>query len=339
MSRSVATRQASTFSPLSINSVHCGNCHTLLKSIDDDSIDVIITSPPYFQQREYTGVGIGMEYSVVDYLDALLESFVEMVRVIKPTGHILYNLGDKINGKKGTLLIPYQFAIAATNQCPKVSLLNHIVWMKTNPTPRQFTRRLVSCHEPFFHFVKSTDYYYCPEQFMAAPKQQKLIPPRNPGQAYFTKIAASQLSPKEKKSAVRDLEAVIAEVKSGHIASFRMKIRGVHAPAFGGQEGGRNTQMQNRGYTIIRIHGNPMKKDALVFPVESIAGCPHPAVFPLSLIRELIKLSCPPGGIVLDPYCGSGTTLVAAKKERRNYVGIDIGAKYCAYARQRVKFA
>ena len=325
---------------LAASAVYCGDCYSLLKSLPDDSVDVVITSPPYFQQREYTGGGVGEEHSVDNYLDALLESFSEMIRVIKPTGSVLYNIGDKIDGKKGTMLIPYQFAVAARRH-PRAALLNHITWVKANPTPRQFTRRLVSCHEPFFHFVKSSAYYYNPEEFMvgAASKKSGALFVREPGKGYFDKIAASALSPDEKKAAVRDLKAVIEEVKSGRLFGFRMKIRGIHAPAFGGQEGGRNSQMRERGYTIIRMHGRPMKKDALSFPVESLEGCPHPAVFPLSLIRELIKLTCPPGGLVVDPYCGSGTTLVAAKRERRNYLGIDISPEYCDYARRRAACA
>ena len=320
-----------------VNTVYCGDCYTLLAYFPDDSVDLVITSPPYFQQRKYTGVGIGMENSVENYIDALMDSFREMVRVIKPSGGILYNLGDKIDGKRGTLLIPYQFAVAAVQTIPELSLLNHIEWVKTNPTPRQFTRRLVSCHEPFFHFVKSSQYYYCPEQFMAAPRQRELsCASGNQGQKYFAKIADSELSEMQKAAAVRDLKCVIEEAKTGEITGFRMKIRGVHAPAFGGQEGGRNTQMRRNGYTIIRMYGRPMKKDAVSFPVERIEGCPHPAIFPLAMVREFVKLVCPPDGVVLDPYCGSGTTLLAAKREGRNYVGIDISSEYCEYARRRV---
>ncbi len=190
---------AGEYSRLGINDVYCGDCLAFLKSIPDNSVDVVITSPPYFRQRKYTGVGVGMEHSVANYLEALVESFTEMMRAIKPTGSIIYNLGDKIDGKLGTLLIPYQFALLARQRNPELSLLNHITWVKTNPTPRQFTRRLVSCHEPFFHFVKSANYYYYPEEFMSAPRQQELFPANNPGKGYFKKLM-SPTSPQQKKN-------------------------------------------------------------------------------------------------------------------------------------------
>ena len=322
---------------LGVNAVYCGDCASLLKSFPDDSVDVVITSPPYFQQRGYTGIGVGMEHSVDNYLQALLESFGEMVRVIKPTGSILYNIGDKINGKKGTLLIPYRFAILAAEQHLEISLLNHITWIKSNPTPRQFLRRLVSSTEPFFHFVKSSEYCYYPDDFLVdLNRTKKNCPTERLGEGYFEKIKNSNLLKSEKLAAIRDINRVIAEVKCGKIEGFRVKIRGIHAPAFGGQAGGRNSQMQNNGYTIIRIFGKPLKKDSMAFAVENIKGCGHPAIFPLTMIKELIKLTCPAGGIVLDPYCGSGTTLAAAAEEGRQYIGIDISPEYCNFSRKRV---
>lgn len=59
------------------------------------SVDVVITSPPYFQQRDYSGIGIGNEGNVNAYIDSLMECLEELLRVVKPTGSIVYNLGDK----------------------------------------------------------------------------------------------------------------------------------------------------------------------------------------------------------------------------------------------------
>jgi len=116
-----------------------------------------------------------------------------------------------------------------------------------------------------------------------------------------------------------------------------MKIRGIHAPAFGGQDGGRKIQMQRNGFTIIRLLGEPMKKDFIQSPVETIKGIGHPAVFPMGVVQELVKLLCPAGGVVLDPYVGSGTTLLAAREENCQYIGIDIDSEYCGYAEERLK--
>ena len=320
------------------DSIQCGDASFLLRSLPVDSIDLIVTSPPYYLQRGYNGAGMGAghERSVDHYVDSLMDVFNEAVRVIKPTGSIVFNIGDKYQ-RGSLLLVPFRFALRAS-ESEIVRLVNNITWVKTNPTPRQFNRRLVSSTEPFFHFVKSSEYYYDRDAFMA---QERSVPKHKPtgrlGMKYRGLIDASALSDMEKEGAHKALDDVIEQVKSSAIHSFRMKIRGVHAEAFGGQEGGRKIQMEKLGFTIIRIKGKPMKKDVINSTVESIPGLKHDAVFPLSLIRELIRLLCPVGGVVVDPYIGSGTSAVAAKLEGRKYIGIDIDPSYCDLAIRRVR--
>ena len=147
------------------NQILCGDCVDLMKQMPDASVDAVITSPPYFQQRNYQAGGIGNEKELAEYLASLLRAFAEVVRITKPTGNIIYNLGDKYK-KGGLLLVPFRFALAAVDAF-SVSLINNITWIKRNPTPRQYKRRLVSSTEPFFHFVKTTEYYYDPQAFMA----------------------------------------------------------------------------------------------------------------------------------------------------------------------------
>jgi len=319
------------------NVIHCGDCGTILNGFPGNCIDAVITSPPYFQQREYTGIGIGMERDVSNYLDSLHESFAEIARVVKPTGSILYNIGDKIDKQRGAMLVPYRFAISALEKHSGLILLNNIVWAKKNPTPRQFNRRLVSSTEPFFHFVKSKGYYYALNDFMHPPQaKHKNRPTDKLGARYLTLLESSDLSSKERDDAKRAIREAVAEVRSEKITGFRVKIRGIHAPAFGGQDGGRKIQMEKKGFTVIRILGNPIKKDYVEFPVENVKGVEHPAVFPLQLIEEFIGLVCPPDGVVLDPYCGSGTTLLAAKHKGRKFIGIDINPKYCNFSKNRI---
>jgi site-specific DNA-methyltransferase (adenine-specific) len=130
------------------NEIVCGDSVDLLRLIPDDNVDLVITSPPYFQQREYDGGGIGNELKPDDYIFALMKIFRECVRIIKPTGSIVFNIGDKYEDSS-LLLMPYRFAMAVTDQCG-VALVNNVTWVKSNPTPRQFKRRLVSSTEPFF---------------------------------------------------------------------------------------------------------------------------------------------------------------------------------------------
>ncbi len=319
-----------------LNQITCGDSAVLLKSLTSDSVDLVITSPPYFQQRDYGSGGIGKEKNSEDYIAALLEIFKECVRVLKPTGSIIFNLGDKY--EDGSLMmLPYRFAIAATSQA-KVSLVNQITWLKTNPTPRQFKRRLVSSTEPFFHFVKSNAYQYFIDDYLAPLEMTKPTSAGgNVGQKYFGLIEQSNLTEPQKTMARDALEQIIEEVKRGEIQGFRMKIRGIHSEPFGGQEGGRKIQLDKNGFTLIRVYGNPLKKDALISPVESIKNCPHPAIYPVKIITELIKLLTREGDIVLDPFLGSGSTAVAAVQNKRQYIGFEISQEYCDFARQRLE--
>jgi len=181
------------------NEIVCGDCAALLRLIPSDSVDLVITSPPYFQQREYGGWGIGNEKSPDDYISALIGIFRECARIIKPTGSVVFNIGDKYENSS-LRLMPYRFAIAATEQC-NVILVNNVTWVKTNPTPRQFRRRLVSSTEPFFHFVKSQNYQYHIDEFLKPQDLEKSNgnngTGENVGKKYFQLIEQSQLTPKE----------------------------------------------------------------------------------------------------------------------------------------------
>lgn len=321
-----------------LDSIQCGDAANLLKQLPDQRADLIITSPPYYRQRAYndSGLSVGQERTPEYYLDTLLETFSECVRVIKPTGNIVYNIGDKyLNGS--LLLLPFRFATMACDRF-SVKLVNEITWIKRNPTPRQFNRRLVSSTEPFFHFAVADSYYYDRKSFCQAEHAlEQTNPSSKLGQKYRELIDGSDLlSDFQKQLAHRELDEVTAEVRNRKIHSFRMKIKGIHAEAFGGQEGGRKGQMNKKGFTIIRIRGEKMKRDVIESKVESLPGNAHTAVFPLKIIKEMIRLLSPADGLVIDPYMGSGTTAVAAVMENRHYIGIDIDPNYCVSAIERV---
>lgn len=315
--------------------VICGDNRDIIPHIPNQSIDLVVTSPPYFQQREYSYLGLGNESSVDEYLDNIIETLRQTIRVMKPTGNIVYNMGDKIVA--GSLrLVPYRFAIRVLDELG-LRLVNDITWIKRNPTPHQFTRRLTNSTEPFFHFALGSKYYYNRSAFQ--PDEEK--PRRNKptgklGSRYRDLIDTSDLTHQQRVSAHRALDQVIEDVRNGDIHSFRMKIRGIHAPAYGGQDGGRKMHIERDGFTIIRISGRSMKKDIIESPVESLPGNGHPAIFPVAVVREMIRLLSPPGGRVLDPYLGSGSTAVAALLEGRNSIGIDISADYCDSALNRI---
>lgn len=318
-----------------LNKIICGDCMELFKAVPDESINLVITSPPYFQQRDYGG-GIGSEDRLADYIEKLLDVMRECIRVLHPTGSIVFNLGDKYD-EASLLLVPYRFAIEVTERT-ELKLVNNITWVKRNPTPRQFKRRLVSATEPFFHFVKTDQYFYNIDAFMHSETDQRPTQSAGEklGQKYYRLIDESKLTETQKAKARAALEQVIQEVRSGTIAGFRMKIRGIHSEPFGGQAGGRQIQLEKNGFTIIRLLGNSLKRDVIEMAVESLKGRNHPAVYPVNLIKEFLYLLTQKGDTVLDPFVGSGSTAVACKLTGRNYIGFDLNPEYCQFAQERL---
>ena len=303
---------SNTTGGLPLDQILCGDNLELIRELPDRSVQLVITSPPYFQQRDYGG-GMGNEACLEEYLDNLLSLFHECLRVLRDDGSLVFNLGDKYIDSS-LLLVPYRFAIRAT-ETGLVKLVNDVTWVKKNPTPRHFRRRLVSSTEPFFHFVKTDDYFYNPDAFMAdADTPQKLRSQgMNVGRKYFKLIDQSDLSKDEKHDARLALEEAIGELHRGEIAGLRMKIRGIHASAFGGREGGRKVQIERNGFTLIRLRGNKLKRDVIKHPVESVKGIRHPAIYPIKIVEEFLRLLTRPGDVVLDPFIGSGSTAVACK--------------------------
>jgi len=323
-----------------MNKIICGNAVQKLCELESDSVDLVITSPPYFGQRRYITKYVepdefGQEESIFFYIQRLKIVFSECCRICKPTGNIVFNLGD-IYVDGSLQLIPYQFALEVIKAF-NVKLINDITWAKTNPTPRQYKRRLVSSTEPFFHFVKSDDYYYSRDDFLSDFKPIKSNWSPKKGGGYFIKIQNSNLTSREKMNALTALTKTVQEVREGKISDFRMKIRGVHKKAFGGQAGGRNNQIDKQGYTIIRMYGRKLKRDIIENSVANTKNIDHPAVFPLKVITELVKLLSAENNIVLDPFCGSGQVCLAAKLLNRQYLGIDLNHDYCKQAEQRLK--
>jgi site-specific DNA-methyltransferase (adenine-specific) len=307
-----------------------------MQDMPDNYFDLIITSPPYFNQRCYTGFKdeIGIETSIDEYITILISVFKECTRVVKDTGSIVFNLGDKY--KKANLqLIPYRFAIKIIDTL-NVKLINNITWCKLNPTPRQFKRRMVSSTEPFFHFIKTNKYKYYADRLYEDKIYNSHSSATNVGMGYYKLIEQSELTTEEKKNAIVALEIAMEKVKRGELKSLRMKIRGLHSMAFGGQDGGRNSQIRNNGFTLIEVPGNPMLKDVFTFPVESIKGINHPAIYPRKLIEKFILLTTDEGDLVLDPFIGSGTTGLVCKQLNRKYIGVDLNKEFVNDASRRI---
>jgi site-specific DNA-methyltransferase (adenine-specific) len=334
-----------------VDRILCGDAFALILDLPDESVNLVITSPPYFHQREYLSGGnadeLGREKRVGDYLDRLLTLFRECVRVVRSDGSVVVNLGDA--SRNGSLLgIPCRFAAAALDT-GLVRLVNEVTWVKRNVRPRGHRRRLLASTEPFFHFAKSERYAYHPEDFLAdEPAGDRKPKPQNAerlGRQYpfaslrtsLELIARAKLTDSQKQEARTVLLNVLHEIREGRIVGFRMKLRGIHLPPKEG-EGGQQSQWKRRGFVVWRQIGRPLKRDVIETAVECVPGASHSAIYPVKIVVEFLRLLTRPGDLVLDPFIGSGTTAIACKMTGRRYVGFELNPAFCRDAEEKLRF-
>lgn len=283
-----------------INKIFFEDAKNGLRSFPDSCVDCCVTSPPYFGLRDYGVPGqLGQEKTVEEFLSNLRNIFMEVDRVLKPTGTIFVNLGDTFNGdKKGNtetnknkkvttqsfkkekeaniqnkslLMIPERFAIMMMNfgWC----LRNQVIWHKPNQMPESVTDRFTVDFEKIFFFTKQpTGYYF---------KQQKL--PSISKDA----IVRDRITSRQNKVPGRSLMTGLA-VNNYDEVNMR---------------------------AVWSINTKPFK-DA------------HFATYPEALVERMLTSGCPTGGLVLDPFMGAGTTAIVAKKLGMNYTGFELNEEY-----------
>jgi len=137
--------------------VYIGDAKKVLSMLPEEVVDCVVTSPPYWKQRDYVHPDqIGQESSYIDYINRLVDIFNEMKRVLKPTGTFFLNVGYKYQDKE-LLLIPELLAVEL--QKSGWALLNKIIWHKPNAMPSSLDSRLSNVYEPVFLFVKEESKY------------------------------------------------------------------------------------------------------------------------------------------------------------------------------------
>ena len=290
-----------------------GDVREQLKTLEDDSIDSVITSPPYFGLRDYgNDKQIGLEKTLKEYLDEMVDVFREVKRVLKPEGTFWLNIGDSYNGSGGSggdynkggwkegqpkygrkndtslkpkdlMLVPHRLAIALQEDGWWVR--QDIVWNKPNPMPEPATDRCVKAHEYVFLLTKSKKYHFDHEAIKEA--------------AIWN--GNRKLNPKDYK--------------------------GTKNPRYNGNlmRSGRSMYGETRN-----------KRSVWTVPTKPFKGA-HFAVFPPELIRPMVLAGCPIGGTILDPFGGSGTTAGVAVSENRNAILIELNSEYAALIPERVE--
>lgn len=134
-----------------------GDCLDILRCMPSSSIDCCITSPPYWQKREYENGGIGLEATPDEFINNLLVIIDEIYRVLKPTGAFWLNIGDSYRNKS-LQAIPWRIAIEMINR--GWILRNNIIWNKQKGGLNPQKDRFGSVFEDVFFFVKNENYFF-----------------------------------------------------------------------------------------------------------------------------------------------------------------------------------
>ena len=304
---------------MKINHIYQGNCKDILKGLDSNSVNCVVTSPPYWGLRDYGVTNqLGLEKTPEEYVQKLVEIFREVKRVLKKDGTVWLNLGDsynsvnssshglnfgqikskrnstnskdhtqnkgKIKGLKPKDLVGIPWRVAFALQADGWYLRQDIIWYKKNPMPESVTDRCTKSHEYIFLLSKSAKYYY----------DQDAI------------VEKSTWFEKDNRS------------KTGYTQS------GVGIGIYGCDK-----------QDVFNKNGMRNKRSVWTVNTKAFLEA-HFAVFPGKLIEDCIKAGCPLGGIVLDTFIGSGTTAIVARKQDKNYIGIELNKEYVKMAQNRI---
>jgi len=292
---------------MEVNKIYKGNCLDLFKELDNESIDCVITSPPYWQLRDYKWDGQwGLEPTFELYLEHLWQMMDEVYRILKPTGTAWINLGDTYGTKSGNfvggniidnkikytggidnytkdesyhkclLLIPHRFAIGCIERGWVVR--NDIIWAKANAMPESVKDRFSKKHEYFFFMVKNENYFF-------------------------------------------DLDSV--RHKSKTVNKQRNKSKESYANGFISPLGkGMRPEQHPNGKNPGSI------SDFWDITTKPSKGTNHFASYNSELVDIPISAGCPKEGIVLDPFCGTATTGCRALELGRKFIGFEGSEKF-----------
>ncbi len=279
--------------PPAPDQIYCGDALSQLQRFASDSVDMIVTSPPYFRQRDYRGRDqIGQEATPAGYVQRLVDVFREGRRVLRDRGTFWLVLGDKYD-KKQLLGLPWRVALALQDDGWR--LRSDIIWHKPNAMPSAVKNRPTTDHEYVFLLSKMDDYYY-------------------------------------------DIDAI----REPHVTfSEASRMRGGRKHFFqrdstpeAGKNGGNPNLHNGRWDQAFHPRGRN-KRTVWSIPLSKFREA-HFAVFPETLVETCIQAGTPPGGLVLDPFLGSGTVAAVAQRLGRHFVGVDCVAEYCEIARRRL---
>jgi site-specific DNA-methyltransferase (adenine-specific) len=318
------------------NQVLVGDAAERLAELPAASVDMVLTSPPYFRLRDYDVDGqLGLEQSVDEWVDELVAVAAEAARVLVPTGSLWLNVSDTYAThsregaeRKSLLLGPERLALRLLGAGWRVR--NKIVWQKANPMPTSVPDRLACTWEALYVFVRAPRYFFDLDAVRVPhtsrpSKRRRITAQVRGGQAWRGPNAANS----------RWLAQIKASGRVGHplgknpgdvwrIASN--SYRGGHHSAFPVALAERAIAAGCPELRCLNCH-KPYRRVVTRTGDSAVRG----ELAPTCGCRSVSEL-----GLVLDPFMGSGTTGVAADKLGRDWLGIELNPSFAALAAKRV---
>jgi site-specific DNA-methyltransferase (adenine-specific) len=315
-----------------------GDAREKLRELLDESVQCVVTSPPYFNLRDYKIDGqIGLEKTVVEYIQQLKIVFLEVYRVTRPNGALWLNLGDSRN-KQCTEWIGLPHEVRKSLQEIGWLFADEIVWFKNNPMPESVTKRTTRAHEFIFLMTKQKDYFYDNE----AIKEPGVWDLDGTGTAKRAERASSahKAMPTEMKNGIRPRKPFGSTLQGGNCGRHFL---GDNIP-----ESERRPDKQrghSRKHAGFNERWDAMKKKEQCSGMRNkrsvweVATHPYPgshfAIFPPALIRPCIMAGSREGDTILDPFAGSGTTGMVALQLKRKAILIELNPDYINLIKQR----
>lgn len=295
-----------------------GDALKTLQRISDNYIDCCVTSPPYLGLRDYGAEGqIGLESSLEEYTRRLVEVFREVRRTLRPDGTLWLNLGDTYSGSKaGTKEIPAKnlmgipWRIALALQEDGWYLRQDIVWYKPNTMPESVKDRFTKSHEYIFLLTKQPKYYFDGETV------------KEPAVGFDNRPPAGS----------RGAKTPNVRRRKGNARTFRGSGAYTNGRTY---DNSAEVERSSSG-NVENTTGLRNRRDVWSVATQGYSKA-HFATFPEKLIEPCILAGCRPGGVVLDPFLGSGTTAAVAVKNGREYIGIELNPEYAELAKERIK--
>jgi DNA modification methylase len=317
------------------NAVLIGDALERLRGLADESIDCVITSPPYFGLRDYGVAGqLGREGHVDEWVTNLRAVCRQLHRVLAPHGSLWLNLGDSYSrherfgaAPKSLLLGPERLIRALLSD--GWLLRNKVIWAKANPLPSPSRDRLTNAHEFVYFLVKRPSYFFDLDAI-----REPLTSVRKPTNGSQTSPAALGVL-----AGGRDgLVAMARRGSSGHPLGknpgdvWRIgssSYRGAHFATFPPQLI-RRPLLATCPATVCTSCGQPWRRSTRHVRFDA-AG--HP------MTRPFVPCACGTStraGLVLDPFFGTGTVAQVAAEHGRDWLGIELNADYLPLAERRL---